>query len=126
MKRPGSVSALEDLGRVRLSENFFMRETPAIVIDPSFLGALAPGFRMSRRIGLHPRDAWEKGRAAGRDPVRPDNALPPYRLAAAVAAAFNLAAQETAANRAEYGAKGAVAAAVNGAAQQRTGARTDY
>lgn len=26
MRRPGSVSALEDLGRVRLSENFFMRD----------------------------------------------------------------------------------------------------
>ena len=26
MRRPGSVAALEDLGRVRLSQNFFMRD----------------------------------------------------------------------------------------------------
>jgi len=78
------------------------------------------------KLRLHHGDAWEKGRASGRDPVQPDNALPPYRLAAAVAAACNFTTQETAANRAEYGANGAVAAAVNGAAQQRPDARTDY
>lgn len=55
MRRPGSVSALEDLGRVRLSENFFMRDMlyseianhygiPNIPDDPEL--AIAAGTRL--------------------------------------------------------------------------------
>lgn len=55
MRRPGSVSTLEDLGRVRLSENFFMRDMlyseianhygiPNIPDDPDL--AIAAGTRL--------------------------------------------------------------------------------
>ena len=54
MKRPGSVKSLEDLGRVRLSENFFMRDflysevanlygVPNIPDDPDLAIETGPG-----------------------------------------------------------------------------------
>lgn len=77
MRRPGSVSALEDLGRVRLSENFFMRDMlyseianyygiPNIPDDPEL--AIAAGTRLCEDL-LEP--IWAKlGRISIRSAFR--------------------------------------------------------
>ena len=77
MRRPGSVSALEDLGRVRLSENFFMRDMlyseianhygiPNIPDDPDL--AIAAGTRLCEDL-LEP--IWAKlGRISIRSAFR--------------------------------------------------------
>ena len=59
MRRPGSVSTLENLGRVRLSENFFLRDflyseianyygMPNIPDDPDL--AIAAGTRLCEEL----------------------------------------------------------------------------
>ena len=64
MRKPGSVSSLEELGRVRLSENFFMRDMlyseianfygiPNIPDDPDL--AIAAGTRDAHVAGQPPR-----------------------------------------------------------------------
>ena len=77
MRRPGSVSALEDLGRVRLSENFYMRDMvyseianyygiPNIPDDPEL--AIAAGTRLCEDL-LEP--IWAKlGRISIRSAFR--------------------------------------------------------
>ncbi|MAF27671.1 MAG: peptidase M15 [Croceicoccus sp.] len=77
MRRPGSVSSLEDLGRVRLSENFFMRDMlyseianfygiPNIPDDPDL--AIAVGKRLCEEL-LEP--IWDKlGRISVRSAYR--------------------------------------------------------
>lgn len=77
MRRPGSVAALEDLGRVRLSQNFFMRDMlyseianyygiPNIPDDPDL--AIAAGTRLCEEL-LEP--IWAKlGRISIRSAFR--------------------------------------------------------
>lgn len=77
MQRPGSVAALEDLGRVRLSENFFMRDMlyseianhygiPNIPDHPDL--AIAAGTRLCEEL-LEP--IWDKlGRISIRSAFR--------------------------------------------------------
>lgn len=77
MRRPGSVSSLEDLGRVRLSENFFMRDMlyseianhygiPNVPDDPDM--AITAGTRLCEEV-LEP--IWAKlGRISIRSAYR--------------------------------------------------------